>query len=214
MRKLSEPPFEDFDEHDSPTEPMSAIILSPYAVPSPSSGGGNGLEPYGFPTIPAPQPPEVPFPRDGQPAAPFAPLAETPGAYPVLPASPLRHGNGQPPGGAGFAGGQGRPGRAQPRHSSIPVVVGALFVVGQLILLARVVLMLFGVTASNLLVELVYGGGKALAWPLRLLLEQLHLPVQMGADLIAYLAALIAILVYGVVGRVLVRFLKALLNSR
>jgi hypothetical protein len=32
--------------------------------------------------------------------------------------------------------------------------------------------------------------------------------------LIGYLAALIAILVYGVLARVLVRFLKALLNSR
>ncbi len=214
MRKLSEPSFEDFDEHDSPTEPMSAIVLSPYAVSSPAPVGGNGFEPYGIPTIPAPQPPEVPFPRDGQPVSPFAPLPEMPGAYPVLPNSPLRHGNGQPPGGAGFAGGQVRPVRAQSRQSSIPVVVGALFVAIQLILLVRVVLMLFGVTASNILVELVYGGGKALAWPLRLLLEQLHLPVQMGADLIGYLAALIAILVYGVLGRVLVRFLKALLNSR
>ena len=214
MRTLSEPPFEDFDEHDSPTEPMSAIVLSPYALPSSSPEGGNGLEAYGVPTIPAPQPPDVPFPRNGQPATPFAPLAETPGAYPVLPTTPLRQGNVRPPGGAAFAGEQGRPGRAQSRHSSIPVVVGALFVAAQLILLVRVVLMLFGVPASNILVELVYGGGKVLAWPLRLLLEHLHFPTQLGADFTGYLAALIAILLYGVLGRVLVRFLKALLNSR
>lgn len=214
MRTLSEPPFEDFDEHDSPTEPMSAIILSPYAVTSFSASAGNGLNPNGVPTIPAPQPPEVPFPRDGQPVTPFAPLPETPGAYPVLPTSPLKNGNGRPPGGAGVAGAQGRSVRAQPRQSSIPIVVGGLFVVAQLILLLRVVLMLFGVPASNILIELVYAGGTALAWPLRLLVVHLHLPAQVGADLTGYLAALMAILVYGVLARVLVRFLKALLNSR
>jgi hypothetical protein len=89
-----------------------------------------------------------------------------------------------------------------------------LFVAAQLILLLRVILLLFGVPASNLLLELVYAGGALLAWPLRLLIEHLHLPAQIGADLIGYAAALIAILVYGVLARVLVRFLKALLNSR
>ena len=216
MRTLSEPPFEDFDEdeHESPTEPMSAIILSPYAVPSSLPTGGNGLEAYGVPTIPAPQPPEVPFPRNGQPATPLAPLAETPGVYPVLPASLLTQSNKRPPGGAGFASEQGRPAGALPRQSSIPIAVGALFVVAQLLLLVRVVLMLFGIPASNLLVEVVYGGGRLLAWPLRLLLEQVHFPAQMGADFTGYLAALLAILVYGVLARVLVRFLKAALNSR
>lgn len=214
MRNVSEPPIEDFDEHDSPTEPMSAIILSPYSVASSSPGGGNGIGGYGVPTIPAPQPPEVPFPHHGRPAAPSVFLPETPGVYPVLPASPLKNGNGRPPGGADVAGEKVRPVRAQPRQSSIPTVVGALFVVAQLILLVRVVLLLFGVPASNILVELVYGGGALLAWPLRLLLELLHLPAQIEGDLIGYIAALIAILVYGVLARVLVRFLKALLNSR
>ncbi len=83
----------------------------------------------------------------------------------------------------------------------------------QLILLVRVLLLLFGVSASNVLVELVYAGGTLLAWPLRLLLEQVHLPAQIGGDLLNYLAALVAILVYGVLARILVRFLKALLNS-
>ena len=216
MRTLSEPSFEDFDEddHDSPTEPMSAIILSPHAVPASPPPHENGLEPYSVPTIPVPQPPEVPFPRNGQPMTPLASLSETPGAYPVLPASPLRQSKGSPPGGAGFAGGQGKPAGVQPRQSSIPVVVGALFVMAQLILLVRVILMLFSVPARNILVELVYAGGALLAWPLRLLLQHLHVPAQIGADLIGYLAALIAILVYGVLARVLVRFLKALLNSR
>ena len=216
MRTVSEPPFEDFDEdeHESPTEPMSAIVLSPSLVPSSQPVGGRGLDAYGVPTIPAPQPPEVPFPRSGQPATPFAPLPETPGVYPVLPASPLTQRNGRPPGGASLTGGQGKSVGAQPRQSSIPIVVGAVFVAAQLLLLVRVILMLFGVPASNLLFEVVYAGGRLLAWPWRLLLAQLHLPAQLGTDFTGYLAALLAILVYGVLARVLVRFLKAVLNSR
>jgi hypothetical protein len=65
-----------------------------------------------------------------------------------------------------------------------------------------------------MLVELVYAAGALLAWPLRLLVEQINFPAQFGGDVINYLSALIAILVYGVLARILVRFLKALLNSR
>ncbi len=213
MRKVSEPQFEDFDEHNSPTEPMSAIILSPHSVPTSSMGNGNGPGGYASYTVPAPLPPELPFPQNGQPAAPYGYAPETPGIYPVLPPAPITHGKGRPPGGAGFSGERARPLRAQPRRSSFPTFVGVLFVLAQLILLVRVLLLLFGVSASNVLVELVYAGGTLLAWPLRLLLEQVHLPAQIGGDLLNYLAALVAILVYGVLARILVRFLKALLNS-
>lgn len=212
MRKLSEPQFEDFDEHDSPTEPMSAIILSPHSVPTSSTGGGNGMSGYASYTIPAPLPPELPFPQNGQPGTPYVYPTETPGVYPVLPPAPVQ-GKGRPPGGAGFTGGRARPLREQ-HHSSFPSFVGVLFVLAQLILLARVVLLLFGVPASNMLVELVYATGALLAWPLRLLVEHVNFPAQFGGDLINYLSALIAILVYGVLARILVRFLKALLNSR
>ncbi|HKV59676.1 MAG TPA: hypothetical protein VJO32_15390 [Ktedonobacteraceae bacterium] len=214
MRRISEPQFEDFDEHNSPTEPMSAIILSPHSVPTHPVGAGNGMVGYNFQTIPAPLPPELPFPQNGQPVAPYANLPETPGVYPILPPAPGFNGNGRPPGGATFSGDRARPLRSRSRNSSFPTFVGVLFVVAQLILLARVVLLLFGVPNSNGLVELVYAGGALLAWPLHLLLEHLNLPAQIGGDLINYLAALIAILLYGVLARILVRFLKALLNSR
>jgi hypothetical protein len=207
MRKLSEPQFEDYDEHNSPTEPMSAIILSPHAVPTSSMGG------YASYTIPAPLPPELPFPQNGQPVAPYAYPIEKPGVYPVLPQAPIVRGKGRPPGGAGFTGGRAIPVR-EPHSSAFPSFVGMLFVLAQLVLLARVILLLFGVPASNMLVELVYATGALLAWPLRLLVEHINFPAQFGGDLINYLSALIAILVYGVLTRILVRFLKALLNSR
>ncbi len=208
MRKLSEPRFEDFDEHNAPTEPMSAVILSPHSVPTSTMGGNSSY------TVPAPLPPELPFPQNGQPVVPYASLPETPGVYPVLPPSPLVNRNGRPPGGAGYSGQKARPLGSQPSYSAFPTFVGMFFVLAQLILLARVILLLFGVPTSNVLIELVYAGGALLAWPLRLLLEHINFLAQTGGDLINYLAALITILVYGVLARVLVRFLKALLNSR
>ena len=211
MRKVSEPQFEDFDEHNSPTEPMSAIILSPHSVPTYPVGAG---EDYNFQAIPAPLPPELPFPQNGQPVAPYANLPETPGIYPILPPAPGFNGNERPPGGATYSGDREQPLRSRSRNSSFPTFVGIVFVVAQLILLARVVLLLFGVPNSNSVVELVYAAGALLAWPLHLLLEHLNLPAQIGGDLINYLAALLAILLYGVLARILVRFLKALLNSR
>ena len=216
MRKISEPQFEDFDEHDSPTEPMSAIILSPHSVPTfpVEAANGNGMGGYNFQTIPAPLPPELPFPQNGQPARPYAALPETPGSYPVLPPAPVINGKGRPPGGATFSGDRAQPLRSHSRNSSVPTFVGVLFVVAQLILLARVVLLLFGVPNTNVAVELVYAGGALFAWPLHLLLTHVNLPAQIGGDLINYLAALISILLYGVMARIVVRFLKALLNSR
>ena len=169
MQTTHKAPFEDFGEHDQPTEPMSAIILSPH-------------------------PPETPPPQ----------------VYPVLPPSPLRSRNGRPAGGAPLPGAQIEP--VYPRRSSVPLMVGVFFVAVQLVLLVRVILLLFGVTGSTILVELVYAVSSVFAWPFRFILEQLSLPV--GAELIGYLAALLGVLVYGFIARILVRFLKALLHSR
>ncbi len=209
MRKPPETQFDDFDEHNQPTEPMSAIILSPHSAPTYTIGATNGAAGYPQGGIPAPLPPELPFPQNGQ-----VYQSETPQVYPVLPPSPVMNGSGRPPGGAAPSGVRGRSLPLYPRRSSFPTFVGVLFLLVQLVLLARVVLLLFGVSASNIGVELVYAGGGLFAWPFRLLLEHLNLPAQIGGDLISYLAALIAILAYGLFARILVRFLKALLHSR
>ena len=214
MRKPPETQFDDLDEHNQPTEPMSAIILSPHSAPTYTIGATNGAAGYPQGGIPAPLPPELPFPQNGQVAAPYPYQSETPQAYPVLPPSPVMNGSGRPPGGAAPSGALGRSLPLYPRRSSFPTFVGVLFLLVQLLLLARVVLLLFGVSASNIGVELVYAGGGLFAWPFRLLLEHLNLPAQIGGELISYLAALIAILAYGLFARILVRFLKALLHSR
>jgi hypothetical protein len=171
---IPDTPSGEYDEHNQPTEPMSAIILSPHYQNSP----------------------------------------ETPRGYPVLPPSPLVKHNGRPPGGASPVDQRGQSRSVYPNRSPFPPLVGVLFLAAQFILLARVVLFLFAVPANNIVVELVYAVGALFAWPFRLVLEHLNLPPQVGAELINYLAALIAILAYGVLARFLVRFLKALLNSR
>jgi hypothetical protein len=215
MRKAPETQFDNFDEHNQPTEPMSAIILSPYSAPTYTIGSANGVTGSHQEGIPAPLPPELPFPQNGQPAAPYQHyLPEAPRVYPVLPPSPVVKGTGRPPGGAAPSSERGRSLPLYPRRSSFPTIVGVLFVVAQLILLARVVLLLFGVSATTIVVELVYAGGGLLAWPFHLLLDHVNLPAQIGGELINYLAALIAILAYGVIARILVRFFKALLHSR
>ncbi|TMF51953.1 MAG: hypothetical protein E6I32_01725 [Chloroflexi bacterium] len=168
MQKTRKAPFEGFDEHDQPTEPMSAIILSP-------------------------RPPETPPPQ----------------IYPVLPPPPLRSRNGRPAGGAPTSG-AGAP--IQPVYARL--LVGVFFVAVQLVLLARVILLLFGVPGNTLWIELVYAFSSVCAWPFQLLLEHVSWPVPIGAELINYLASLLGVLGYGLLSRILVRFLKALLHSR
>jgi hypothetical protein len=45
-----------------------------------------------------------------------------------------------------------------------------------------------------------------------LLLDHIQPLAKFGPDVISYVAPLVAILIYGLISRVLVRFLKALLN--
>jgi hypothetical protein len=102
----------------------------------------------------------------------------------------------------------------QSRRSSVPVIVGVAFVCVQLILLARVVLMLFGADSSVPWIAWVYILSGGFALPFKLLIEQAQFPAQVGSEIVGYVPSLLAILVYGLISRVLVRFLKAFLNSR
>jgi len=102
----------------------------------------------------------------------------------------------------------------QARRSSVPMVVGVAFVLVQVTLLARVILMLFGMDSTNAWIGWLFLLSGAFAWPFKLLLDVLPLPSQIGPDIVSYVSPLLALLVYGVLSRVLVRFLKAYLNSR
>jgi hypothetical protein len=104
--------------------------------------------------------------------------------------------------------------RTSPRRSVFPAVVGLFFVLIQLLLLVRVALQFLGQSGNLWWVGLIYNISNVFVLPLRLLLQNVNVPVIAGTDLYNYLLFLVAILIYGLISRILVRFLKALLHSR
>jgi hypothetical protein len=187
------------DDLDSPTEPMMRIVLAPHLPPSsPFQSDISSAQ-----TAPL------------QAVAPLAPAPVTPAPYPVLP--PVTHLNGSSPGevnGSAMPVMPGRVARVAPHRSMVPDIVGVCFVAVQVLLLARVVLLLFNVGSNPLWAQVCYTASSVFALPFRTLFEHIQPVAQLGSGVIAYLAPLVAILVYGLISRILVRFLKALLNSR
>jgi hypothetical protein len=205
--------FEEYDEHNQPTEPMSQVILTPYSSPA---------NIYGAPTNPLSESDKQLFLPPGSNAF-LAPgssnRSRVSPAYPFLPAVPAFSGNGRPPGGAypvspADIAQPGKRRRAQPRRSAFPALMGLLFVLIQLLLLVRVVLQLLGQPGSLWWVELIYNISNVFVLPFRLLLQNINIPLIAGTDVYNYLLVLVAILLYGLIARILVRFLKALLHSR
>ncbi|MDQ2715526.1 MAG: hypothetical protein M3Z08_11515 [Chloroflexota bacterium] len=188
--------FGEIDDHDMPTEPMAQVIFSPVATTSPIGEG-----------IPMPQPPARPFPwQDAR--SPFPPPAmmrpsET-SVYPVLPPLPVTGARDRPAGGAG-------PVRiTQPHRSAVPMLVGLFFLAVQILLLVRFILDVLGLQRTALWMNVVYEVSSAFLLPFRLLLQSVTLPFSIGVGLYTVLA----ILIYGLFSRILVRLLKAFLHAR
>lgn len=219
MRRQQPDNFGDMDEHDSPTEPMSQVILSPFSSTIPYSNGVNRAVP-GDGAVPTPAAYEQPFPQQDpldypQPGTFYQrPEAQV---YPVLPPISTTK-NGRPAGGAApIYNGPVLPTPfkpAQPHRSTIPLWVGVFLVCVQLLLLIRFVLQLISYSTSPLWVSLIYSVSSLFIFPFRALLYSLTSSLTIGTDLLDLLAILFAILMYGLLSRILVRFLKALLHSR
>lgn len=187
---------EEIDEHDLPTEPIRYMEPAPFT-----------------PTLPPPNDATIPVPQP-QPSIPGNPAQQTPrnnGVYPYLPATPVmpdrrgeRIGDTVPV----------RPARRaranRTRRSPIPALVGLCFVCIQLLLLAHFVLRLVNVSASVSWAGAVYQTGDIFLWPLRLITQQVTLPLPANIEVLT----LLAILVYGLLSRLLVRVLKALVKSQ
>jgi hypothetical protein len=214
---------EGIDDHDAPTEPMAQVILSPFSSTTSYSNGSNGLNggsPAGA-AVPTPEPFEQPFPQQGhpdyvQPGSFYRPPGAQ--AYPVLPPAPFA-GKTRPAGGAAPipADSSALPTRlksAQAHRSSFPVWVGVFLVAVQLLLLIRFVLQLISYSTSSTWVSLIYTVSNAFILPFRALLYSLTASLSISSDLFDLLAIIFAVLMYGLLSRILVRFLKALLNSR
>ena len=194
--------FEGVDEHNQPTEPMMPVFLPPSATVA----GGTPTNADDVLSLPAPQPHERPFPyqaisnnatphRSQQPAGPVINNGgrQSPGDVP--PAQPIAAGNPVQTTGP------------SPRRSSWPLSVGLFFVTVQLLLLVRFVLKLFALAESTAWIGLIYTISGIFVLPFRLLLQNI-LPFSQVLEIYT----LLAILVYGLLSRLLVRLLKAVLR--
>jgi len=188
-------------DYNDTTEPVERVVLPPPAAPN---YAGSGLYPDAW-AVPAPQTATRPFPQG---TAPDYSYDQSPPVvpYPVLP--PPKKYRGQPPGGAApFY----QPARKF-RRSPVPGLVGFGLLLVQLALLARVVCMMLNVQPASPWLALLFAASDLFVGPVRWLAANVNLSVLAGTQLLLYLEFLLAVLMYGLVSRLLVRLLKALLN--
>jgi hypothetical protein len=207
----------EFDEHDAPTDPVMPILTSSPNAPTIADGYGMpaGYASY-LEAIPTPAPYERPFPYQDV-ALPY-PVYRPPetAVYPVLPPSPAgKNVNKRPPGGASsvYPVVPDRPVQTADvtrRRSLLPFLVGIFFVAVQLLLLVRFVLKLFVISGDTAWVAIVYTISSLFILPFNLLLQNIALPIPTAIELYT----LLAILIYGLLSRILVHLLKAVLHSR
>ncbi len=175
------------DEHSEPTEPLPPLPASAFA--------DEATTPH-EPTLPLPPPPLVlPKPPLSYPTLPPAPAQADglPSVYPYLPERP-----GQRPATPSSAS------KGQKR-SVIPHLVGLCFVAVQLLLLVRFVLKIIALSADTTWVGLIYLISNLFIWPFTWLFQSIQLPITINIEFYT----LLAILVYGLISRLLVKLLKA-----
>jgi hypothetical protein len=197
----------EIDEHDEPTEPMRRADVAafvptipdtplPSDVPSPKSATQPFPQQYvqpvsslqgGLQHIPPLSP--------AYPAMPIVP-SSSPENVPVLPVSPVAANN---------------PSRQKRvRGKVIPIAVGMCFVALQTLLLFRFLLKVLNVSSDNALVGMIYAVSNVFVLPFRILFLQLAISQVFTVELYT----LLAILVYGIISRILVHILKALFKTR
>jgi hypothetical protein len=102
--------------------------------------------------------------------------------------------------------------RYRKRRSPFPTLVGLCFVLVQVVLLARALCLLFSVQATSVWLALLFAASDLFVEPLRLLVAKLNITLLAGTQTLTILEFLVAALAYGILSRILVRMLKALLN--
>jgi hypothetical protein len=203
------------DEHNAPTEPLK--LFHP-PVDSAGVAGEMWMEVGPNGALPAPTPVEHPFPRLN--IVPTGPYYQSPAApvYPVLPPVPASHKRkkGQlPPEGAYPIYPFYPPQPVQPaapriqhrRHSAIPSLVGLFLVAVQFLLLLRLLLKLINIQGNADWVAMVYTISSIFVLPIRLIFQHITLPFPLPLELYT----LIAVFAYGLLSRILVRILRAIL---
>lgn len=183
----------EIDEHDLPTEPV------PYVPATPDMN-----------TIPAASQQPItlgPFPSS-YPAAPNAPKFDVyPYQPPLAPQQPQPAL--QPP--TSMKKPAPQQGRRPFYLGLIPIGIGLFFVCIQMLLLTRFVLRLLGIAEGASWVSTVYALCDIALLPFQALLPPLQLPGILNARVELY--TLLAILIYGILSRIIVHILKLLLRT-
>jgi len=199
-------------DFEQPTEPMSRVYLPPYSTPTFQTGIVTDQN-----VIPAPQLDEVPFPKSGTNPIDISGMSAIPPMYPILsPAGPDIC-NGRSPGLVQpdrYAAEPEAYRKRKTRRSSFPAVVGLFFLAVEFLLLLRLIFSLLGTPISHMWVRIVYTLSTFFLWPFFLLLQNVKIPLIYGTEFYSVLIIVGAILIYGFISRIVVGFIKALLNSR
>ncbi len=183
------------EDYNQPTEPLERVVPPVQIPPIYSQQSAVPAQQSTIYTQPEPSP-----------AYPYAAPSHAQ-VYPVLPPETRYAPETQRP-----PGGQGRYRRTRRRKSPLPALAGLVFFLIQLILLGRVACMFLSVSATNIWLALLFATSDLLAWPARWLASHLNLSLLAGTQLLVYMEFLVIILAYGLFARLLVRFLKFVMN--
>lgn len=176
-------------DYDQPTEPVGHLVLPPPVLePTAPLEGWHPAMP-GVPNYPYAQPP----------------------AYPILPQPPQKY-RGYPPGGS--PGGYDERRSGKHRSSLVPGLVKVGLALVQLVLLARVVCLLLGMTANTIWLALLFFVSDRFVAPLRWLATMVDVGPLAGTSLLLCLELLLAFLAYRVLSRLLVGLLKAIFQNQ
>jgi hypothetical protein len=183
MKRPKKNGAQEIDEHNQTTEAFD-FGVSPYAP----TVTGNRLPPDTPPiAMVRPVPPQPVAARSNKKAA--APIGRS-----LAPSQPQADGISTPGGGR--------------LRKLFPALVGLCFVAVQVLLLASFVLKIVGLWNDTLWANVLYLISDIFIWPLQALVHLLPAPFSIPSQIVA----LLAILLYGVVSRVVVRCLKLLLH--
>lgn len=188
------------EDYDDTTIPVRRVATPPdYAYysednPDPEALIGSSAQQYA--------------PSGSQAAYPYYQSPQAAG-YPALPPARPQKQRSYPPGGSPYFA---QPVRYRTRRSPFPALVGLGFVLVQAVLLARALCLLLNVQATSVWLALLFAASDLFVEPLRLLVAKLNIMPMMGTQVLTILEFLVAALVYGILSRILVRILKALLN--
>lgn len=206
---------EEIDEHAAPTEPLPENDVSSFVL-----GLANGEASADEPTLPISAPNEQPFPQQyeyypaSQQALPYSPQPPQGNTYPYFPPAPIEQQKKKRRERADAESfdptGTNKP--ASPvvvKRHVVPVVVGLCFVAVQLLLLIRFVLSTLDFITMQPLGPVIYVLSEVFVWPFQTFWQQV--PLQLPARVELY--TLLAVVVYGLVSRILVHLVKGVLKS-